>query len=243
MEENQDNLLGVLGTMIRHRKILLRFAVLSGALTAVISLLLPNYYASTATFYAASPQLANSELTFGNTGMVADYYGNEHDLDRLLTIAESNELVDYMVNRFQLYIHYDIDSTKIKAPHKVREHFRKLYTVEKTKADAVEITVEDTDPQYAATMVNAAMSKINAIASRLTREGPGKQISGFETLMADKKNMLRTYDDSLVRLRDRYGIIDATSQGELLAEMIGRVDCQRGADQAAGQVQNDHHGG
>lgn len=224
--ENQDNLLGVLSTVVRHRKMLLRFAILAAVLTAGISLLLPNYYASTATFYAASPQLANPELTFGNTGQVTEYYGNEHDLDRLLTIAESNELVDFMIKKFDLYVHYDIDSTKTKAPHKIREHFRKLYSVEKTKADAVEITVEDTDREYAAMMANAAMGRINAIASRLTREGMGKMLAGFETLMTDKKWMLDNYSDTIRVLRERYGIVDVNSQAELLAKMIADAESE-----------------
>ncbi len=224
--ENQDNLLGVLATVVRNRKTLFRLALLTGVLTAGISLLLPDYYSSTATFYAASPQLASPELTFGNTGLVADYYGDEHDLDRLLTIADGNELVDFMINKFGLYTHYDIDSTKRKAPFKVREHFRKLYSVEKTKADAVEITVEDTDREYAAQMANAAMMKVDQIASRLTRESQGKQKGGFETLMADKRKLLKVYDDSLSAQRDRYGIIDPGSQGQVLVEMVGKVEAE-----------------
>ena len=39
------------------------------------------------------------------------------------------------------------------------------------------------------------------------------------------------------------GIGRAMWDGLAAREMIGRVDCQRGADQPAGQVQNDHHGG
>ncbi len=224
--ENQDNLLGVLGTLVRYRKNLLRLALLTGLATAGISLLLPTYYASTATFYAASPQLANPELTFGNTGQVTEYYGTEHDLDRLLTIAESNELVDFMVKKFGLYAHYDIDSTKKKAPFKVREHFWKLYKVEKTKADAVEISVEDTDPEYSAMMANAAMKKINDIASRLTREGLGEMINSFKTLMADKRVMLKIYADSLTLLRDQFGIIDVGTQGQLLAEMVSKAESE-----------------
>jgi tyrosine-protein kinase Etk/Wzc len=224
--ENQDNLLGVISTVLRYRKMMFRLAISAGILTAGISFLLPTYYASTASFYAASPQLANPEIMFGFTAQVAEYYGGEHDLDRLLSIAESNELTDFMVKKFDLYAHYDIDSTKMKAPHSVRTQFRELYKIEKTKADAIEITIEDTDRNYAMQMSNAAMGKINDLASRMTRESQGQVIQAFDINMAKKRILLQLYGDSLTLLRKQSGIIDPGTQGQLLAEMVGKAETQ-----------------
>jgi tyrosine-protein kinase Etk/Wzc len=224
--EQKDSLLGVLGTLIRNRKFLLRFVGIVGVLTAAASFLMPNYYASTASFYAASPDLANPELMFGYTANVTRYYGDEHDLDRLMTIAESNELLDFMVKKFDLYEHYDIDSTEPKAPYKLREHFRELYTISKTKADAIELEIEDTDKQFAQLMVNAAMQKINDVASRITRESQGKIIQSFETNMTEKRLLLDKYGDSLTILRKKSGIIDPVSQGEILSERVAESESE-----------------
>lgn len=223
---NPDNLLGVLATILHNRKKLIRLALVVGIGSAAISLFLPTYYASTATFYPASPQLASPELLFGNTAQVTEYYGSETDLDRMLTIAESNEVVDFMIKKYRLYEHYAIDSTTKKAPFNVRQRFADLYKVTKTRADAIQLTVEDTDPEWAAAMVNSAMAKINDIASRLTRESQAQLLSAFETSMTEKQILLKTYGDSLKILRRESGIIDATSQGEMLAEMVGKSESE-----------------
>jgi capsule polysaccharide export protein KpsE/RkpR len=131
-----------------------------------------------------------------------------------------------MVKKFDLYVHYDIDSTKPKAPHKLREHFRKLYTVSKTKADAIELEIEDTDKQYAQLMVNAAMQKINDVASRITRESQAKIIQSFESNMFEKRIMLDKYGDSLAILRKKTGIIDPNSQGEILSEKVAESESE-----------------
>ncbi|MFN0013686.1 MAG: hypothetical protein ACKVU2_03985, partial [Saprospiraceae bacterium] len=109
--ENRDNLLGVLQTIYRWRKTIRNVCLLALLGSIGISLLMDNYYEAKTIFYPTSPQLANPELMFGNTGHVTDYYGSDRDLDRLAEIAAGKEVEDFMVHRFNLYEHYDIDST------------------------------------------------------------------------------------------------------------------------------------
>ncbi len=230
MDNRQDNLLGAVSSIFRNKKFLIRLAFLTGAATAAVSFLMPNYYASTATFYPASPELAKPELIFGYTSTVTEYFGTEHDLDRLLTISQGRELADFMVKKFRLYEHYDIDSTKLKSPQKVRDRFWELFKVEKTKADAIEITVEDTDREYAALMVNAAMQRINETAARTVRESMASQISAIENNLFEKEKTLRSLSDSLGILKKKYGIIDVGAQGVALTELATRAesDASRG---------------
>ncbi|MCY7329559.1 MAG: hypothetical protein LH618_13490, partial [Saprospiraceae bacterium] len=149
---NRDNLLGVLSAIYRWRKTIRNICLVTLVGSIIFSLLLKNYYQATTIFYPSSANLANPELIFGTSGQVVEYFGTDHDLDRMAEVANSNEVVDYMIQRFQLYNHYGIDSTSKEGPNKVREMFRGLYSALKNKNDAVEISVEDVDRDLSATM-------------------------------------------------------------------------------------------
>lgn len=224
--ENRDNLLGVFQTVYRWRKTIRNVCVLAVAGSIVISLFLNNYYQATTIFYPASPELANPELMFGNTGQVTNYYGTDRDLDRLAEIAASNELEDFMVAHFNLYAQYDIDSTSKLGPHKVHKRFRALYNVQKNKNDAVELSIEDTDPKRAAEMANTAREKVNAIGQRLTKESQAKLLAAFEDNIGRKKAELELLGDSLRRTQEFFGIYDPVSQGEQLSEQLSTAESE-----------------
>ncbi len=224
MEQQRDNLAGVLNTVWQWRKTILRvcLAVLVGSIA--ISLFLSNYYKSTTICYPASPKLSNPELLFGSSGEVTEYFGTDQDLDRLAEIANGNQLVDFMVAQFNLYVHYGIDSTTKEGPYKVREHFRDLYLAQKNKNDALEISVEDTDPQFAALMANAAREKTDEMARRLTTSSQGRLMSAMEDNITRKRADLLSLEDSLRMLQSRYGIYDPSAQGEQLAVLSTQAE-------------------
>src|SRR5690606_37684671 len=115
-----DNLLGVLRTLFRWKKAILYLCLAAGVVAAIVVLLVPVYYQATTIFFVASPDQSSPELMFGTSLAEPELYGDESDIDRLLTISESNELVEYLIDSFQLYQHYRIDTANVKAPYYVK---------------------------------------------------------------------------------------------------------------------------
>lgn len=218
--EQKENLLDILRVLLQSKKSILYTCLGIGVLAALISLLLPNYYKSTTLFYAASMDQAKPDKIFGTSTRDATFYGNDHDNDRLLTIAESNELATYLIDKFDLYQHYDIDTTDRKAPFKVKEKFFKYYTVLKTKRDAIELSMEDTDPAQAAAIVNAAREKLDELYIKVIREQLTTLETSLQKNITSKEHSLQVVNDSLLALKTRYGIYDATTQGEFFAQQI-----------------------
>ncbi|NUN98981.1 MAG: hypothetical protein HUU01_00035 [Saprospiraceae bacterium] len=220
--EKKDNLLGVLQTLFKWRKPIFYTCLAAGVGTAIISLLLPTYYKATTIFLAASPDQAKPELMFGEGELEAEFYGNENDIDRIFTIAESSELADYLIDTFDLYTHYDIDPNGAKAPYKVREAFFDLYEVTKTKRDAIELTIEDTDKVLAAKIANAARDRIDAIVQKLMKEAHSKTINAYKSSIIQKQQQLLVISDSLNHLRSAYGVYNADAQIEsIMAQLYG----------------------
>jgi tyrosine-protein kinase Etk/Wzc len=218
--ENKDNLIGVLVTLFRYKRQIMWVTLATAVGTALISFLfLDNYYKSTTTFYPLSPDVFKPEQMFGQSTKDMDYYGGETDVDRLLTIAQSGELYDFLIKKYNLYQHYKIDTSGEQAPFKVREALEGLYSVKKTKFNAIEISVEDKDRRFAADMTNAARDKVDEIAQRLVREVQANLIHAYETSFAEKGKTLLNLGDTLMRMRNSYGVIDPEKQTEAVTKV------------------------
>ncbi len=212
----QDNLLGVIQTLYKRRKFIIYTCLAAGVLTAAFSLLLPNYYKATTVFLAGSPDQANPQLLFNEGGREAEYYGTDNDIDRILTLAESNELIQFLVDSFQLYEHYKINPDHPKAAFKVREKFLDHYEIKKTARDAIELWVEDIDRELASQMANSARNKIDQIVQQLVKMVQKKNLATYENRIASQEIRLQQMGDSLIQLRRKYGIYNAITQGDYL---------------------------
>jgi len=114
------DLLGLLHTFYRWRIYIIGLCVAAGLGSIVVTLLMPNYYEASTTFLAASPDQSKPEILFGGGTIESQYYGNKHDSARLLTLAESKEVVQSLVDSFELYEHYDIDPDDPRAQEVMR---------------------------------------------------------------------------------------------------------------------------
>lgn len=229
--QQRDNLLDLVRSVFRRKKQIIRLCAIAGIGAVIISLFLPNYYESTSTFYAAS-----SDVTLpGSVGpdlKVRALFGIEEDTEKIMTCASSTELVDFLVSEFDLYTHYDIDPDGKKAKFKVREKLQNRMTLKKTKYEAIELSIEDKQPEVAAKMVNAAVNKVNAIAQNLTKSTQAKQIENKKRAIAEQQKSIRVLGDSLSRLSQKYGIYNVLAQSESISEALTGVSGKLTLNQA-----------
>lgn len=208
----------------RRRKVLIGCTAAAALASIVISLLLPNYYQAETRFLALSPDQSSPETLFGTTGMKPQLYGNMNDIDRLLAIAESNELVNFLVDTFNLYDHYEIERDKPKAAVSVRRKFFGLYEVTKTPRDAIMIEVEDKVPTMAADLANAARERIDFLSRRIIKDAQRQNVGALMGEIKSKESQLLVIGDSLQTLRDYYKIYDLETQQEVLSTQIAEVE-------------------
>jgi len=224
--DHKDNLLGILKTLFKWKKPIILICLLAGIGSSIIVLLLPVYFQASTTFIVASPDQAKPEMLFSQGNLKPELFGNTNDIDRVLTIAESNELINFLIDSFQLYQHYDIDPKASKAAYYVKQVFFDLYDIKKTKRDALQLTMEDQDPALAAAMARSAREKIGQITQRLLKEGQQKTIAAFQKDIETKEAYLKIYGDSLAQLRDTFGIYNSDAQTESLTEKLNKSRSQ-----------------
>ncbi len=220
---NNYNLFDVLRSVLKWKKTIIAISFLAALGTAIYSFfLMDNFYQATTQFYAASPDLAKPEPV----GMMSgdrDYYGEDEDIDRVLSLAESSQITSYLIKKYDLYEHYDIDTSHIKAPFFVAKKLAKLYKVTRTKYGAIQLALEDKDRTLCATMVNDARNQINSMAQVLIKDGQRIQISRFEDNIKAKESEITMLGDSLQKLRAKYSIYNTVTQSEVLPELVAKA--------------------
>ena len=107
----------------KHKGLILAATIVAAILTSVVMLLQPNYYRSSAIFYPASSMLLEPGVDNNQT---MEYYGDDKDVDRLLSMANSSELINDLIEEHKLAGHYDIDDTNTKGKIKLLKKFKKL---------------------------------------------------------------------------------------------------------------------
>jgi len=218
---DQDySLIGILKTLYKWIKPIAYATIGITILSAIVLLLLPNYYQASTQFYAGHPDLSQPAPVGSSSDRTTYIYGTDNDLDRLFSISTSSELYKYLIDKFDLYNHYDIDPEGKKAQAKIRLRLSKLYQTLKTEYGAINLTVEDQDPVLARDMANEARDKINELSQKMVKASQLKTINSFDENLKEKQIKSIMLNDSLSRVKGRYEIYNSKSQGEVYAELI-----------------------
>ncbi|MFZ1749587.1 MAG: hypothetical protein WAU01_05325 [Saprospiraceae bacterium] len=203
----------------KWKKELIRAVIIIILLAIGGSLLLPNYYQSDTTFYAASPDLAKP-IPIGGDEKDIRIYGDDRDLDRLFTIAMSHEVIFYLIDTFDLYKHYDIDKDDAKSRFKVKEEFLENYKTIKTKYGALLLITEDKDPIMAANIANAAREKIELIAQQIVKGSQKKLIDSYNANLLIKQVQSDSLSRKLRRIKEASDIFETWGQSGLYTNML-----------------------
>lgn len=211
------HLLGVLQSLWRWRLPIIGVTVAGAVLGIIISLLLPEYFTSSTSFLTISPDQISIDGVFGNTNGRMQFYGSGDDLDRTMSVAESDVLVDHIIEQFDLYTVYDIDTTEVKAPLYVRREFLSNYDVKKNDRDAIELSISDEDPVRARDMTRAARQQVNDVSLTLVRGTQERSAQSLRREIKSAEENLTEVDNRIQALREESGVYNTEAQSEALA--------------------------
>lgn len=226
MQQNEDNLLDILRTLFRRKKFIIAICGIVAIGTVIIVLFLPNYYEATTSFYPASNSLLDPNRFFGESDEGVEYFGAEEEVNQILSAAQSRQIVDETINKFDLYKVYRIDTTDQKAPHKVRKKFMKRYKVIKNENDGIDLSVEDTDRQRSADMANFIRYKIDLTHRNFVKQNQEIVIRTHEKSLKDREQRMNEIKDSLIQWRGKYQIYNVSAQSEFLSSYVPKIQAQ-----------------
>lgn len=233
---NSLNLIEFLKLIFKWRKpILIVMGVgLIGSVVITDPHIMPPYYESVSLIYPLNPNLTQSSNLFGDNAQ--GYFGTSADVDRILSIAGSVPLKMYIVNKFDLFKHYKIDSNKTKYPvEAVLKELHNNYSFEKNDRGAIELAVYDRDPQVAADMCNAIVGKIDETNQALLNDNKQKILAIYEVKLNEKQEQLKALGDTIFKLKQEYNLY---SNIQDLPDQVTKLRAEKGIgfDQATEKV-------
>ena len=221
-----------LGPILHRWKYLVGTAVaVAAVLSTAVALLLPNQYRSTAIFFTTNLQAADPDRILDGTK--PEISSRVEDLDRAITVGQSQPVAALMIRKFDLYRHYnDGPPGTDQADTRVLNDFAANLDIVRNERDAIELSFVDVNRQLAARVANAMMEVIDSVNQQLTL-ATRRRVLG---LYRQRYNTLSTsYEQSrrhLQAARTRYGLFDVRQQGRYLAKQL--VETEAALRQAEG---------
>lgn len=221
-EENK--MVDLLKYLYSKRRQILLWTSAAALLSIVFSLLMPNYYKASTTFYASAQSLSNPESIFGSQDGQMYFFGGDADVDRLLAIGKSREVADYIIEKYNLVDHYEVDTSTLKGKERLMLKFTDQLEILKNKFDAIELSFEDKERTLVDDVANECRNKINEIARQVMRENQQRMIEVCQHNINKNQSKLEAVEDSISSITSSYGIINAESQGEQISNLLVSTD-------------------
>lgn len=219
MKDNQE--LDILPILWHKRKVIVLSMAAAMVLMSFASLLMPDYYKGAVLFYPVSESLQQPIVNVADPQLTL--FGNDKDVDRLLSIANSAALKQELIEALDLYNHYKLNKQNRKDRIKIYKKLDVYYDVEKTSFDAIRVSYEDLSPEKAAEFANVALQKIDEKAVMLASESRNRLTNSLASEIAKKQQQLDVITQSLREIKEQYGIYDLQSQAEAFATLESRA--------------------
>jgi LPS O-antigen subunit length determinant protein (WzzB/FepE family) len=197
------------------RKTLITITFAAFVISIIVSLIIkPNFKAKVILFPTAEISMSKSlvETSVGsNNEKDVLTFGNDIEAERLLQVLRSDQLIDHLIEKFNLLKYYDI---KNKYPYTtVKGILGSNIKCRRTEYNSIEILVFDHNPELAAKIANEIGNYADTIICTRQRAKEAYDI------VIDEYNSTQQYisftTDSLNKIR-AYGITDYKAQASAL---------------------------
>ncbi|HDJ34420.1 MAG TPA: hypothetical protein ENF21_10035 [Bacteroidetes bacterium] len=204
---------------------------IAAVVSAVVSLLITPKYASTVVLFPSSSTSVSEALLSTSQFATNDLleFGEEEEVERMLQILYSDRIRQELVDRFNLFDHYQIDPDSKYRYSELYSEMNDNISFRKTEFMSIEIRVLDTDPGVAADMANTIAALIDSTIYDMQREKAREAFLLVKREYENLQNEIRTMEDSLVSLR-KLGVYDYEEQSKALSRAY--VNAMASGDQS-----------
>jgi tyrosine-protein kinase Etk/Wzc len=225
-DEGEVDLIKLAILLLREKKTILAFAVVSMVLTAVVVYLVmkPTYMAE-AVFLPPqnSPGSSMSQLVsqMGSLGAIGGLAGLKNPGEIYLGILGSRTIANEMVSRFDLQKVY-----KTKRLSDTEKRLKNNSKFVLGKDTLVTINVEDHDPKRAADLANGYLDALREQNGRLALTEASQRRLFFEQQLEREKNALADAEVDLKKTQEHTGLIIPAGQAQVQIEEMAQMRAQ-----------------
>jgi len=152
-------------------------------------------------------------------------YSEESETEQMLQWFESRDIVDSMIQKFDLPLHYDVKTNDRYYMSKIYRMYDENVTVSNTRYESVKIVVHDTNPQIACDMVNSIIDFYNKKVRKIHKEKYQEALNVEESKLTEKCKQLDSLMKIITNIRTKYELIDYGIQtNEVTRGHLGTFD-------------------
>lgn len=157
-------------------------------------------------------------------------YSKETATEQMVQLLNSEDVRMKLVNAFDLYTHYDIDSTGNYPRFEMMKRLEENISVSKTEFESIEISISDENPKTAAAMCDSILAFVDDKAISLVRKRALEVLTIIKRQMDEKKLEVDSLENEIKKIRTNYGITDFENMVEGFSREYYRAVTAGGAN-------------
>jgi uncharacterized protein involved in exopolysaccharide biosynthesis len=197
--------------LYKKRLPIIIITLFGAVVSIIISLTITPMYKSSVILYPASSTSVSKSLLSGGVKDNLMAFGDEEETEQLIQILESNDIVNYIVEKYNLLQHYEIDSTSKFKRTNLYKTYSSNISFKKTRLQSVEIEVFDKDPVYAADIANDISHYADSVMNKIRKKRAWDALLIVEYEYKKLGKQIQEMSDSLSSL-NKLGVLDYTEQ-------------------------------
>ena len=151
-------------------------------------------------------------------------YSDETFTEQMLQIMQSNEIMDSVVNKFDLMKHYKIDKGYKYWKTALIDEYRTNVSISRTPYDAVLVKVMDKDPEIACAMVNEIIRLYNWKVGFLHKVKRAETVEMYKRQLDEKQIFIDSLKRRMADISSNYGVLEYQSQTREVTRGYLRTD-------------------
>lgn len=226
-DEKELTLYDYLQPLVKYRRFIIRFWLITVILSVIISFILPKIYTATATIMPPNQGGDTASLLSGlglggNMGNLASLVlGMPSSADLYVDMLSSRVIADTLIQRFNL-----MDIYKDKYHEDAIKDLADHTTIDKTKGEMVTVTVEDKDPKRAAAIANAYIEELDKLTRQLGMSSASRMRKFLELRITDTKKQLQTDEENLKQFQATHKMAALDEQTKAMVEGAAELEGQ-----------------
>lgn len=186
--------------LARWWKQILSLVIITLVVATIIVLLIPKKYLGVATALPASSYAQDKTGVFSqNLQSLYSALGSPDDLDMVVGTAHLDTVYHFAAKQFDLVRHYHINTSGRESLLKAARILKERTRVVKSDYGELKVKVWDTDRDWAATLANAIMEKLQQMHQDVQTTNNAMMLSRINSEYDQKKIHYQVLSDSLQR--------------------------------------------
>ena len=191
----------------KKRTILIGIGLIAGIASIIISLTItPMFQSSVIMFPASNASISKDLLSQNYAGRQNVHgFGEEEQAEQLLQILNSEPIRSRIIQKYNLMEHYDISPDEKYPFTRLHEKYKSNINFRLTEFMSVEISVMDSDPEYAANIANDISALVDTVYNSMKKERAREAFRLVEREYMEAVQNLAVLRDSMEQLSSDVG--------------------------------------